>query len=410
MKRQGKTPKDHARQNRLNLKKQQEANRKKKEAENQKQEKQFKMKKYKGVRSALASRGLTASPASMRSESRSESRTSTLAGKKRVQSSVNRLNLEDYDEDEESIYNGYHEYGQQDDQQDEGVYIPKMDFDRLQSNAKSYQNYDQYDDEGDAYSQAGYDEYVVDDDVSVYDEDDGVSVIVSKNVGKKVGNIKKTKNSTSSGYQEDNEVEYGYGGRSIYSVYDEEEDEDTENRFEKSSARSTVSSTSSSKRDFIRENARKAGQTRPLSSRSTQSGAGTNRSSVSRQSQRGNRENGSESNRSSKHSAYGKVPEYLQQRKAELEEQKRLEEEALAEIDYDCPPGMVALPDEERVETLERLVNTKKELENQLASFVVVIHTEGQKRRKAAIETKLLELDDAIRLFSRSKVYVALDE
>eukprot|EP00658_Telonema_sp_P-2_P006685 TRINITY_DN12527_c0_g1_i7.p1 TRINITY_DN12527_c0_g1~~TRINITY_DN12527_c0_g1_i7.p1 ORF type:complete len:163 (-),score=52.82 TRINITY_DN12527_c0_g1_i7:362-850(-) len=104
---------------------------------------------------------------------------------------------------------------------------------------------------------------------------------------------------------------------------------------------------------------------------------------------------------------YGKVPKYLRERQEELAEEQR-EIQRLAEIDVDCPAGMRLLPEGERQSMLRTLEANKEKAANEIAKLPFVIDTVGLRRRKQAMENKVKEIDDAIRVFSRKKVYVEM--
>lgn len=70
------------------------------------------------------------------------------------------------------------------------------------------------------------------------------------------------------------------------------------------------------------------------------------------------------------------------------------------------PPGTRQLPEEERIQTLESLVSTRKELNSILDSMPISMRTEGLRVRKSEIEDKLRTLDDAIIKFGKRVVYV----
>lgn len=144
--------------------------------------------------------------------------------------------------------------------------------------------------------------------------------------------------------------------------------------------------------------------------------------------------------------SFGRTPEYLERRKAEWAEQerRRLEEEERVK---GCPDGMMLLPEAERVETLEALRKNilaspcartrrlrgaacllacpgcprcfvasltrsrarpapEEEVRQQLMRMPLVVETRTQIKRKETLEAKLSEVEDAIRIFSRPKVFV----
>ena len=109
----------------------------------------------------------------------------------------------------------------------------------------------------------------------------------------------------------------------------------------------------------------------------------------------------------SKHTSFGRVPDYLQQRNAQWEDEK--EERRRRAPDPNCPPGMKLMPEDERLDTLEVLHASKSETMKQLQGLPFVIETPSLKRRQGLLEDKLREIDHAISLFSKTKVFIARD-
>ena len=106
-----------------------------------------------------------------------------------------------------------------------------------------------------------------------------------------------------------------------------------------------------------------------------------------------------------KHGAYGKVPAYLASRKqqwAEQEEQRRIEAG-----DPDCPRGMKLMPESERMETLGALRKSQREGAAQLQKLPLHVETQSQMKRKAELEGKMKEIEEAIAIFSRTKVFIS---
>lgn len=100
----------------------------------------------------------------------------------------------------------------------------------------------------------------------------------------------------------------------------------------------------------------------------------------------------------------GKVPMYLSQRKQQWAKE---EQERLAGIpDPLCPPGHSLMPDEQRRSTLAMLERNKSELLRRFQMLPVGSDTLRTRTQKADIENKLVEIDDAIKIFSRPKVFV----
>jgi len=104
---------------------------------------------------------------------------------------------------------------------------------------------------------------------------------------------------------------------------------------------------------------------------------------------------------------YGKVPKYLEDFKQEQhqkDEVKRLKEEQAK-----CPSGMRLMPEQERVETLRMLEVAREETFQGLNKLPIASNTQQVAKRRNEYEKKLNEIEDAIKTFSRPKVYVAID-
>jgi hypothetical protein len=107
------------------------------------------------------------------------------------------------------------------------------------------------------------------------------------------------------------------------------------------------------------------------------------------------------------HESFGRVPEYLQQRKAQMQQEK---EDALArKPDPNCPKGMKLMPNDERLQTLDVLKASREEAINQLARMPFILETPTAKRKHTELEMKLKEIEAALALFSKQKVYIAID-
>ena len=105
------------------------------------------------------------------------------------------------------------------------------------------------------------------------------------------------------------------------------------------------------------------------------------------------------------HENFGRVPKYLRNRKEQAQREK--EAEAARAPDPNCPKGMKLMPEEERVQTLEVLQNSREEAINQLAKMPFVLETPSAKRKHAELEMKLKEIEAALSLFNKQKVYIA---
>lgn len=72
------------------------------------------------------------------------------------------------------------------------------------------------------------------------------------------------------------------------------------------------------------------------------------------------------------------------------------------------PYGTTKLLEVERVNILNKLYATKEELLTEIAKFPVSTHVRSIKiqKKKAIVENKLEEIDYAIRMFERNKVFI----
>jgi len=108
-----------------------------------------------------------------------------------------------------------------------------------------------------------------------------------------------------------------------------------------------------------------------------------------------------------KHGDFGRVPEYIEQRKAKIAAEKAEMRKRMP--DPNCPPGMKLMPDEEREATLEVLLQSRTEALKQLQHMPFIVETPSAQRKKLALEDKLKEIEDAVALFSRTKVFVKVE-
>ena len=73
------------------------------------------------------------------------------------------------------------------------------------------------------------------------------------------------------------------------------------------------------------------------------------------------------------------------------------------------PRGTRLLSEEERLETLLSLENSKKDLITLLEKMPISMKTIQLQNRKSELEKKLDEIEDAIRTFSRKQVFIKID-
>jgi len=105
---------------------------------------------------------------------------------------------------------------------------------------------------------------------------------------------------------------------------------------------------------------------------------------------------------------YGKVPEYMVQRKIEKEAMaQRMREEAERRK---IPPGMRKMADEERLDTLRILECNKKEVLQSIKNLPLVIETPSMIRYQGELNEKMKEIEHTISIFSKPTVFVAMEE
>mmetsp|Transcript_21826 Transcript_21826/g.35796 ORF Transcript_21826/g.35796 Transcript_21826/m.35796 type:complete len:284 (+) Transcript_21826:117-968(+) len=107
--------------------------------------------------------------------------------------------------------------------------------------------------------------------------------------------------------------------------------------------------------------------------------------------------------RASAYKNFGQVPDYIIERKIQLAQKKEAE---VASRKDDLPSGMVQVPEEERLEVLRKLQSGKKEVAAELSRFPLVVETLSRKKAKKALEAKMKEIEDAIKVFSKKKVLI----
>ncbi|NWH24336.1 ENKD1 protein, partial [Grus americana] len=103
----------------------------------------------------------------------------------------------------------------------------------------------------------------------------------------------------------------------------------------------------------------------------------------------------------------GHVPQYLLERK---ELWRRQTEERLRNLpDPDTPPGHTMMPEGQRLETLGDLKQSQDQLIKDLVMLPVRADTLSMQKRRVELERKLSQIEEAIKIFSRPKVFIKLD-
>jgi hypothetical protein len=118
------------------------------------------------------------------------------------------------------------------------------------------------------------------------------------------------------------------------------------------------------------------------------------------------KQNGEDLIQNNKHKDYGKVPEYI--KKYELERELKKEELKRQEEASKYPKGTKLLSEEERISTLNGLLENKKEITNQLEKMPIITRTNSIRIRKEELLNKLEEIEKAIEMFSKKQVFVKI--
>lgn len=103
----------------------------------------------------------------------------------------------------------------------------------------------------------------------------------------------------------------------------------------------------------------------------------------------------------------GEMPKYLVDRRRQWE--KEDETRRSNEPDPDMPPGHRLMPDDERRETLNRIQQKQRELLSELSAMPIRNDTVRIRTKRQELEQKLAKIEEALKIFSRQKVFVKLD-
>ena len=71
------------------------------------------------------------------------------------------------------------------------------------------------------------------------------------------------------------------------------------------------------------------------------------------------------------------------------------------------PPGTRLMPEEERLETLNDLKDSRREINIALEKLPVGFRTLNQEKHKKDLQEKLMRIERAIETFEKTQVYVA---
>ncbi|XP_054467552.1 enkurin domain-containing protein 1 [Anoplopoma fimbria] len=103
----------------------------------------------------------------------------------------------------------------------------------------------------------------------------------------------------------------------------------------------------------------------------------------------------------------GQVPQYLEERKEQWH--KEAEERRRNAPDPTVPAGHTLMPESERQETLKSLKESHRSLVTELLSLPLKADNLSVRERRAHLDCRLSEIEEAIKIFSRDKVYIKKD-
>ncbi|XP_052542028.1 enkurin domain-containing protein 1 isoform X2 [Tympanuchus pallidicinctus] len=103
----------------------------------------------------------------------------------------------------------------------------------------------------------------------------------------------------------------------------------------------------------------------------------------------------------------GHVPQYLLERKEQW--RRQMEEQLRSRPDPDTPPGHTMMPEGQRLEMLGSLKQSQEQLIKDLVMLPMRADTLSIQKRRVELERKLSQIEEALKIFSRPKVFIKLD-
>ena len=125
------------------------------------------------------------------------------------------------------------------------------------------------------------------------------------------------------------------------------------------------------------------------------------------QPKKSNRNNINKSDQNPFHKEYGKTPQYLKNMKLEAEKQKEIDKLRKEQEKY--PKGTRLLTEDERLFTLNKLLESKKEIENLITKLPITMSSQAMKNKQEELFKKLDEMEKAIATLNKKKVFVKVD-
>ena len=92
-----------------------------------------------------------------------------------------------------------------------------------------------------------------------------------------------------------------------------------------------------------------------------------------------------------------------------IEAEKKKELDNLKKEQEKYPKGTRLLSEEERISTLNKLIESKKEIENLIGKLPITMNSQTAKNKQEELYKKIDEIDKAIDTFSKKKVFVKID-
>ncbi len=108
------------------------------------------------------------------------------------------------------------------------------------------------------------------------------------------------------------------------------------------------------------------------------------------------------------HKEYGKIPKYIENMK--LENEKKLQSEKLRKETAKYPKGTRLLSEEERLFTLEKLKQSRDDINKVIERLPITPDTQAFKNKKEELFKKLDEIENAIETFSKKQVFVKVED
>ena len=92
-----------------------------------------------------------------------------------------------------------------------------------------------------------------------------------------------------------------------------------------------------------------------------------------------------------------------------IEAEKKKELDNLKKEQEKYPKGTRLLSEDERIFTLNKLLESKKEIEILVSKLPITLNSQAAKNKQEELYKKLDEIDKAIITFSKKKVFVKVD-